>query len=180
MPAQMSQNTLTTIFSLSLLTIIWAAVIQNSIAAIRDSFAAVQNIGDGIPNKITLPEETNLDDPTPPKFVNTPADLLKQNAEASPFFTRHFALAVSPTPKPASPTREIKIEFQGIYQMVSGKRKAFLKVDGAFKAVSVGDVVIANLRLLQMDSKEIAVGTDENAPTRRIRFSQSDTFQIPQ
>lgn len=178
MPAQTSQNTLTTIFSLSLSTIIWAAVIQNSIAAIRDSFAAVQNIGGGIPNKTTLPEEANLDDPTPPKFVNTPAALRKQNAEASPFFTRHFTRAVSPAPQPASPTRKIKIEFQGIYQTVSGKQKAFLKVDGAFKAVALGDVVIANLRLLQMNSNEIAVGADENM-TRRIGFSQSDTFQIP-
>ena len=180
MPAQTPQNTLATIFSLSLLTIIWAAVIQNSVAVIRDSFAAVQNIEGGIPNKTTLPEETNLDDPTPPKFVNTPAELLNQNPEASPFFTRHFVRAVSPAPKLASPTRKIKIEFQGIYQTVSGKRKAFLKVDGASKTVDIGDVVIANLRLLQMDSNEIAVGTDENAPTRRIRFSQSDTFQIPQ
>ncbi len=180
MPAQMSQNTLTTIFSLSLLTIIWAAVIQNSIAAIRDSFAAVQNIGAGIPNKTTLSEETNLDAPTLPKFVNTPAELLKQNPEASPFFTRHFALAVSPAPKPASPTRKIKIEFQGIYQQGSGKRKAFLQVNGAFKAVDLGDVVIANLRLLQMNSNEIAVGADGNDSPRRIRFSQSETFQIPQ
>lgn len=177
MPAQTSQNTLTTIFSLSLLTIIWAAVIQNSIAAIRDSFAAVQNIGGGIPNKTTLPEKTNLD-PTPPKFVNTPAALRKQNAEASPFFTRHFVMAVPPAPQPASPTRKIKIEFQGIYQTVSGKQKAFLKVDSAFKAVALGDVVIANLRLLQMNSNEIAVGADGNT-TRRIGFSQSDTFQIP-
>lgn len=180
MPAPTSQNTLATIFSLSLLTIIWAAVIQNSIADIRDSFAAVQNIGAGIPNKKALQEGTNLDDPTPPKFVNTPAELLNRNAEASPFFTRHFARTVSPAPKPASPTRKIKIEFQGIYQTVSGKRKAFLKVDGASKTVDIGDVVIANLRLLQMDSNEIAVGTDENAPTRLIRFSQSGTFQIPQ
>ena len=179
MPAQTSQNTLATIFSLSLFTIIWAAVIQNSIAAIRDSFAAVQNIGNGIPNKTTLPEETTLDALTPPRFVNTPAELLKQNAEASPFFTRHFARAVSPAPKPASPTRNIKIEFQGIYQTVLGKQKAFLKVDGAFKAVDLGDVVIANLRLLQMNSNEIAVGADGNDPPRRIRFSQSDTFQIP-
>ena len=179
MPAQTSQNTLATIFSLSLLAIVWAAVIQNSVVVIRDSFAVVQNLEDSIPNEEALPEESNLDDPTPPKFVNTPAELLKQNAEASPFFTRHFALAVSPAPQPASPTRKIKIEFQGIYQTVSGKRKAFLQVNGAFKAVSVGDVVIANLRLLQMDSNEIAVGADGNT-SRRIRFSQSETFQIPQ
>ena len=179
MPAQTSQNTLATIFSLSLLAVIWAAVIQNSVTVIRDSFAVVQNLGDGIPNKEALPEEGTIDDPTPPKFVNAPAELLKQNAEASPFFTRHFVRAGSPAPKPASPTREIKIEFQGIYQPVSGKRIAFLQVNGAFKAVSVGDVVIANLRLLQMNSNEIAVGADENTP-RRIGFSQSDTFQIPQ
>ena len=116
---------------------------------------------------------------TPPKFVNTPAELLKQNAEASPFFTRHFARAVSPVPQLASPTRKIKIEFQGIYQPVSGKQKAFLQVDGAFKAVNLGDVVIANLRLLEMNSNEIAVGANGDAP-RRIGFSQSDTFQIPQ
>ncbi len=172
MPVQTSQNTLATILSLSLLTIVWAAVI-------RDSFAVVQNLGDGIPNKTTLPEETNLDAPTPPKFVNTPSELLKQNAEDSPFFTRHFTLAVSPASKPASPTRKIKIEFQGIYQTVSGKQKAFLQVDGDFKAVNLGDVVIANLRLLRLNSNEIAVGADGNEP-RRIGFSQSDTFQIPQ
>ena len=172
MPAQTSQNTLATIFSLSLLTIIWAAVI-------RDSFAVVQNLGDGIPNQEALPEEGTIDDPTPPKFVNIPVELLKQNTEASPFFTRHFALAVSPAPKPDSPTRKIKIEFQGIYQTVSGKKKAFLQVDGAFKSVNLGDLVIANLRLLRLDSNEIAVGADGNEP-RRIGFSQSGTFQIPQ
>lgn len=172
MPAQTSQNTLATIFSLSLLTLVWAAVI-------RDSFAVVQNLGDSIPNKTTIPEKTNLDAPTPPKFVNTPAALLKQNAQASPFFTRHFERAVLPSPKPVSPTRKIKIEFQGIYQTVSGKKKAFLQVDGAFKAVNLGDVVIANLRLLRLDSNEIAVGADGKEP-RRIGFSQSGTFQIPQ
>lgn len=172
MPAQTSQNTLATIFSLSLLTIVWAAVI-------RDSFAVVENLGDGIPNQSTFTEEVTIDDQTLPKFVNIPVELLKQNAEASPFFTRHFALAVSPAPKPASSTRKIKIEFQGFYQQVSGKRIAFLQVNGAFKAVSVGGDVIANLRLLQMNSNEIAVGANGNEP-RRIRFSQSDTFQIPQ
>lgn len=177
MPAQTSQNTLATIFSLSLLAIIWGAVIQNSFAVIRDSSAVVQNLEEGVTNQET--REESMDAPTPPKFVNVPADLLKQNAEASPFFTRHFAQSVAPAPKPASPTRKVKIEFQGIYQPASGKRKAFLQVDGAFKTVSVGEVVIANLRLLRMDSKEIAVGDGGGEP-RRIGFSQSDTFQIPQ
>lgn len=177
MPAQSSQNTLATIFSLILLAIIWASVIQNSVAVIRDSFAVVQNLGDGIPNRET--QEENPGNPRPPRFANTPAALLNQNAEASPFFTRHFVPAVAPDSQPASPTRKIKIEFQGFYQTVSGKRKAFLQVDGAFKAVAVGEVVVDKLRLLQMDSNEIALGEDGKAP-RRIGFSQSDTFQIPQ
>lgn len=177
MPAQTSQNTLAIIFSLILLAVIWAAVIQNSIAVIRDSFAVVQNLGDSIPNQET--QEGNLVNTKPLRFMDTSVELLNQNPEASPFFTRHFALAVAPDPQPASPTRKVKIEFQGIYQTASGKRKAFLQVDGDFKAIAVGEVVIANLRLLQMDSNEIAIGGDGNAP-RRIGFSQSDTFQIPQ
>lgn len=177
MPAQTSQNTLATIFSLSLLAVIWAAVIQNSFAVIRDSSAVVQNLEEGVTDQKT--REGSMDVPEPPKFVNTPAALRKQNAEASPFFTRHFAQSVAPAPKPASPTRKVKIEFQGIYQPASGKQKAFLQVDGAFKAVNLGDVVIAQLRLLRMDSKEITVGEGGVEP-RRIGFSQSDTFQIPQ
>ena len=177
MPAQTSQNTLATIFSLSLLAVIWAAVIQNSFAVIRDSSAVVQNLEKGVTNQET--HEGSMDAPTPPKFVNAPSELLKQNAEASPFFTRHFAQTAAPDPKPASPTRKVKIEFQGFYRPVSGKRIAFLQVDGAFKTVSVGEVVVANLRLLRMDSKEIAIGEGGGEP-RRIGFSQSNTFQIPQ
>ncbi len=171
MPAQISQNTLATVVFLSLL----AAV----------SVSIIRNIGDSFPNLPSLQTQKtpsvdeNIDKRIQSLFtIAAPAALLNQDAEASPFFTHHFAPIPRDTGDPSTKTQKIKINFQGIYQTVSGEQKAFLQVNGAFKAASVGDIITANLRLVKIDAKAISIRTGKSAQWR-IGFQKSGTFEIP-
>src|SRR5262245_46745284 len=58
----------------------------------------------------------------------------------SPFFTRYFVPAASPTPPPPT-TRKIEVTYQGYYQTTDGPRNTIIKVGDSYTVIPVGAAV---------------------------------------
>ncbi|MCS1410846.1 MAG: hypothetical protein M2R45_04041 [Verrucomicrobia subdivision 3 bacterium] len=168
----MRQNTLVTVLSLGLL----AAVLGAVVVSLGGDIPPLPNLE----TQNRFPDDENVNERIQSLFtISAPPELLTQDAAASPFFTRHFAPPPKPQPAPPQKTKKVKIDFQGIYTNTKETQKAFLRVDGELKAVKVNELIVADLRLMNLDSNTIMVGSTE-ADQQSVGFRQSATFEIPQ
>ena len=112
---------------------------------------------------------------------------IEKLTEASPndsaFFTRYFEPAPAP-PKPPPPppkpkTKKYQITFQGFYTTSAEDQKAFILINDTFKSLRVGETVIDDLILMELDKTAVMIGNAEIAP-KRIEFQKTGTLEIPE
>ena len=106
-------------------------------------------------------------------------ELLDSKTDRSLFFTQHFKTPPKP-PAPKKPQiKKYNITFQGFYTTSSEEQKAFLMVNDQFKSVRVGEIVVADLRLLSLERSKIEIGPSRTE-LRDIAFRQTTTIEIPE
>ncbi len=108
----------------------------------------------------------------------TPETLSQATETDSPYFTKTFAPPPKAPPKAKPKTKKVTITFQGFYNSVKQSQKAFLLIDGNFRACRVGDTVTADLKLISLDANTIRVGRSEEDATE-IAFRKSQAVEIP-
>lgn len=112
---------------------------------------------------------------------------IEKLTEASPtdsaFFTRHFEpLPEPPKPLPPPPkpkTKEYQITFQGFYTTSNEDQKAFIMINDTFKSLRVGETVIDDLILMELDQASVLIGNAEITP-QKIEFQKTGTLEIPE
>jgi hypothetical protein len=92
----------------------------------------------------------------------------------SPFFTAHFQ---PPKPKPPT-TRKVNMTYLGLLESSEGRRQAFLRIDNETRNAGVGESIIADLGVADMDLRSLSL-TNSAAETNVLQFNVSKAVEVP-
>lgn len=108
-------------------------------------------------------------------FPTEPATITRQDPKlSSPFFTAHFQ---PPQPKPPT-TRKVNMTYLGLTESADGRRRAFLRIDQEIRITSVGESIIADLAVADMDLRSLSL-TNSAAETNLLQFKVSKAVEVP-
>ena len=107
---------------------------------------------------------------------NRPKTLLNTN-EISPFFTKHFIPAQTPTPPPPT-TRKVDATYQGFYETPDGPKHAIIKLGEAFIDTRVGTRVVTNFFVAEATFKS-AILTNLAGQTNLLPINTKKEIEVP-
>jgi hypothetical protein len=108
-------------------------------------------------------------------FPAEPGTEMRQDPEqSSPFFTAHFQ---PPKPKPPT-TRKVNMTYHGLTESADGRRHAYLRIDKEMRITSVGESIVADLAVADMDLRSLTL-TNSAAATNLLQFKVSKAVEIP-
>jgi hypothetical protein len=108
-------------------------------------------------------------------FPPEPERPLRQDPEqTSPFYTTHFQ---PPKPKPPT-TRKVNMTYLGFLQSAEGQQQAFLRVDNETRIAVVGESIIADLGVAEMELRSLSL-TNSALETNVLQFNVSKAVEVP-
>lgn len=89
--------------------------------------------------------------------------------------------APPPAPPPPAPTTQAhKLHYKGFFTTTHGDKFVYLSVDDALKLMRVGELVVEDLHLQEIDSSKLTLKTGDNSLSELVLELPFDVAQTPQ